>query len=224
MSTMQIPNKRGKNHLLRTERLQRQWSQRELAERVGATVATVKRWERQVTLPGPYFRLKLTALFGKSEEELGLREEALLSETPPKKEAAGEGQPNSSSPDNSPLWTVPYRRNLYFTGRDDLLHLLDQHLSRSQEKQAASTCRAALTQPHAMKGLGGIGKTQIAVEYAYRAREQVQYIHTLWINATSQETLMTSFTQLAEMLPDFSAKNETDQQKLMEAIKRWLVD
>src|ERR1019366_9239607 len=75
MSTMQIPNKNKKNHPLRTERLQRQWSQRELTERVGATIATVKRWERQVTLPGPYFSLKLTALFGKSEEELGFSDE-----------------------------------------------------------------------------------------------------------------------------------------------------
>ena len=72
---MQIPNKNKKNHPLRTERLQRQWSQRELTERVGATIATVKRWERQVTLPGPYFSLKLTALFGKSEEELGFSDE-----------------------------------------------------------------------------------------------------------------------------------------------------
>jgi hypothetical protein len=120
------------------------------------------------------------------------------------------------------LWTVPYRRNPSFTGRDDLLHLLDQQLSAGSQEEQTSTRRAALTQPQAMKGLGGIGKTQIAVEYAYRAREQVQYIHTLGINATSEEAMMTSFTQLAEMLPDFPAKNETDQQNLMEAIKRWL--
>src|SRR5437879_5256516 len=64
---------------LRIERSQRHWSQRELAELVGAALATVKRWERQETIPSPYFRLKLTALFGKSEEELGLREACSLS-------------------------------------------------------------------------------------------------------------------------------------------------
>jgi transcriptional regulator with XRE-family HTH domain len=66
---------------LRIERSQRHWSQRELAELVGAALATVKRWERQETIPSPYFRLKLTTLFGKSEEELGLREACLTVST-----------------------------------------------------------------------------------------------------------------------------------------------
>jgi transcriptional regulator with XRE-family HTH domain len=65
MCIMQEPDKRRNLSPLRTERIQRQWSQRELAEHVGATIATVKRRERQTTVPGPYFRLKLVALFGK---------------------------------------------------------------------------------------------------------------------------------------------------------------
>jgi tetratricopeptide (TPR) repeat protein len=67
-----------------------------------------------------------------------------------------------------------------------------------------------------------LAKTQIAVEYAYQARERSQYTHTLWINAASQEAMMTNFTALAEVLPDFPAQNEIDQQKLGAAIKRWL--
>ncbi len=218
---MQLPSRSRKNHPLRTERLQRHWSQRELAERVGATIATVKRWERQATVPGPYFRLKLTALFGKSEEELGLVGGDMLPKPPPEKEARIEEQP-ASSPTVSPLWTVPYLRNPYFTGRDDFFHLLDEHFSTANQGEMITTHRAALTQPQAMKGLGGIGKTQIAVEYAYRVREQGQYTHTFWINAASEEALMTSFTQLAELLPAISAQNETDQQKLVETIKQWL--
>ncbi len=120
------------------------------------------------------------------------------------------------------LWNVPYRRNPYFTGRDELLHLIEQHLSATEQEELTTTRLAALTQPQAIKGLGGIGKTQIAVEYAYRAREQDQYTHTLWMNAASKEALMTSFTALAELLPEFPAKNETDQKKLVAAIKRWL--
>ena len=123
---MQPLNKRRNTSPLRTERVQRHWSQRELAERVGASVATVKRWERQASVPGPYFRLKLTALFDKSEEALGLSEAPALPAPPPTREATSEEQTEPVSIAISPLWTVPSQRNPYFTGRDDLFRLLDR--------------------------------------------------------------------------------------------------
>jgi hypothetical protein len=46
----------------------------------------------------------------------------------------------------------------FFTGREEVL---------SQLHDALSSGKAALTQPQAISGLGGIGKTQTAVEYAY---------------------------------------------------------
>ncbi|MCY7323872.1 MAG: toll/interleukin-1 receptor domain-containing protein, partial [Phormidesmis sp. CAN_BIN36] len=55
---------------------------------------------------------------------------------------------------------VPYLRNVYFTGRSQLLQGLHSELTR--------TGVAALSQMAAIAGLGGIGKTQTAVEYAYR--------------------------------------------------------
>lgn len=62
------------NQQLRMERLQRHWSQQELADQLGTTVVSIKRWERNMTIPSPYFRLKLINLFGKSAQELGLQE------------------------------------------------------------------------------------------------------------------------------------------------------
>ena len=122
----------------------------------------------------------------------------------------------------SGVWNVPYRRNPHFTGRDDLLDRLERQLSPETLEHSTTMRRAALTQPQAIKGLGGIGKTQIAVEYAYRSRELDRYTHIFWVNAASEEVLLTSFVALAELLPAFPAKGETDQHKLVEAVKRRL--
>ena len=56
------------------ERIRHNWSQRELAKRLGTTVVTVSRWERGLNEPTGYFRQKLMDLFGKSAEELGFFE------------------------------------------------------------------------------------------------------------------------------------------------------
>jgi len=121
-----------------------------------------------------------------------------------------------------PLWNVPYGRNPYFTGRDELFDHLDQYLTPTEQTASVENRRVALTQPHAIKGLGGIGKTQIAIEYAYRSRELGRYMHIFWVNAASVETIIASFVTIADQLPSLAAHDETDQHKLVEEIKRWL--
>jgi hypothetical protein len=60
----------------------------------------------------------------------------------------------------APIWTVPLLRNPHFTGRSDLLAQLEKRLAPpSHENGQRSPRRAALTQPQAIMGLGGIGKT-----------------------------------------------------------------
>jgi nucleoside phosphorylase len=109
------------------------------------------------------------------------------------------------------VWNIPHPRNPHFTGRDDLLDRLHQQLTTPQQNNAAQTRRVALTQPLAVKGLGGIGKTQIAVEYVYRAHAQGHYTHTLWVNAATEEAMIASYKEIAELLPSFAAKDEADQ-------------
>src|SRR5712692_3206269 len=179
---------RSAGSLLKHERERRGWTQSELAKRIGTTQVNVSRWEKGSTLPGPFYRQKLGRLFGKTLEELGFVQSAHLA-----------------------VWNVPYRRNPFFTGREEIL---------SQVYNALNSHKAAaLTQAQAISGLGGIGKTQIAVEYAYRNKHQYNAI--LWVNASSRDTFMADFVMLATLL-HLPEQNEQDQEIVVAAVKRWL--
>jgi WD40 repeat protein len=69
---MQKTNEGNPNTQLRYERTRRGWSQEDVAEKVGTSSVNVSRWERGVTFPIPFFRQKLSELFEKNPQELGL--------------------------------------------------------------------------------------------------------------------------------------------------------
>src|SRR5690348_5303788 len=79
--SMELSHGTRVNERLRQERIRRNWRQRDLAEQLGTTVTTVKRWERGYQQPSAYFQIKLCVLFGKTAEELGLVEENPLQPT-----------------------------------------------------------------------------------------------------------------------------------------------
>ena len=107
-------------------------------------------------------------------------------------------------------WNIPYNRNPFFTGREDLLHQLHDNLTKNKT--------AALTQPQAISGLGGIGKTQTAVEYAYLHRDEYRYI--LWVNAATLDSLIGSFLELSTLLK-LPEQEEKDQNLIVAAVKAW---
>ena len=109
------------------------------------------------------------------------------------------------------VWNVPYPRNLFFTGREDILKRLYETLRQNQA--------AALTEAQAIVGLGGIGKTQTAVEYAYRYRHNYQIV--LWIKADSPEVLVSDLVAAAGLL-NLPEKDEQDQGRVVNAVKHWL--
>ena len=88
------------------------------------------------------------------------------------------------------MWNIPFRRNPFFTGREPIFIQIEHLLHTGKT--------AALSQPPALSGLGGIGKTQTAVEYAYRSRDAYQYV--LSVQANTQETLISDFVALAKPL------------------------
>lgn len=109
------------------------------------------------------------------------------------------------------IWNIPYPRNPFFLGRDDELSRLRHHL---QEGQAT-----ALSQPQAISGLGGIGKTQLALEYAYRYHRDYQAV--LWARAESTEALVSSYGMLASLLR-LSEREAKEQEVMVQAVKTWL--
>mgnify|MGYP001499277245 CR=1 FL=1 len=194
---------------LKQEREQRGWTQSEVAERIGSTRINISRWENGITIPSPYYRRRLGELFGKSILELGLVPRD--SEERTEKAVIYSETDSFASFPALPIWNVPFRQNPFFTGREAILtHLLTVLKGKNA---------AALTQPQAISGLGGIGKTQIAVEFAYRHRDLYQAI--LWVNASTREVLSADFVMLASLL-DLPEQREQDQAIVVRAVKRWL--
>lgn len=202
-------SRRGAFHL-KHERELRGWTQSYVAERVGTTQINVSRWEKGITAPSPYYRQQLSQLFGKSIQELGLLSESSEEHTGGASIVADVSL--SSGPSSSlPLWYVPYRRNPFFTGREEILAHLHTALKKSKT--------ASLTQAQAINGLGGIGKTQIAIEYAYRYRDEYQA--AFCINASTNDTLNNDFKTLASLL-NLPERDDRKQNIVIQAVKHWL--
>jgi len=109
------------------------------------------------------------------------------------------------------IWTVPFQRNPFFTVRAETLARLHDFL-QSQQK-------AFISQPAAISSLGGIGKTQTAIEYAYQNAHEYQFV--FWVQSDTRDTLTNDYITLARLL-DLPEQNAQDQSVIVEAVRRWL--
>jgi NB-ARC domain len=72
-------------------------------------------------------------------------------------------------------------------------------------------------------GMHGIGKTQLALQFAKQCYDQQQYSHTFWISATTIEKLNQGFTDLLTRVHP-GQSNQVDQSARPKAAQRWLED
>jgi tetratricopeptide (TPR) repeat protein len=118
--------------------------------------------------------------------------------------------PGRAAPAKRSLYAIPYRHNIFFTDRETILATLSSSFTSIQPPQ---------TPILALNGLGGIGKTQIALAYSYSSTHLYQAI--LWLNASSREVLSTEVSSLADQL-SLPQKDRQDEQHLFATLKRWL--
>lgn len=174
---------------LRKERERRGWTRAELAEKIRVGVHSIYRWEEKGHKINEDAVKTLTRLFGKPVDAWG-----------------------------KTMWKMPYLPNAYFTGREQVLKYLNERLGVRAIRDPGRL-PVAISQSRAISGLGGIGKTQTAVEYAYRFKDD--YDMVVLVHASEREVLVGELASLAPLL-GLPTYNETNQERLAVAVKRWL--
>ncbi|GAA4207414.1 hypothetical protein GCM10022252_71030 [Streptosporangium oxazolinicum] len=109
------------------------------------------------------------------------------------------------------VWGKVPQQNKNFTGREDLLDKL--HTGVTSEVTAVV--------PHALHGFGGVGKTHVAIEYAYRFRHEYDLVW--WIPADQPMLVRSSLAALAPHLgvPSSSAMGVEDASAaVLDALRR----
>ncbi|MEU6365258.1 FxSxx-COOH system tetratricopeptide repeat protein [Streptomyces sp. NPDC046931] len=112
------------------------------------------------------------------------------------------------------IWNVR-RRNPHFTGREAVIDSLRSKLLAEQH--------AAVQAVH---GMGGIGKTQVALEYAHRFAGQYDLVW--WIDAEQAEQVSQHYAELATRLdvakPDVDLEtNARTVVRHLQTLDRWLI-
>lgn len=122
-------------------------------------------------------------------------------------ETLGRMPPAGPKPNN-----LPFGRNSHFGQRQEEMAKLQAALE--QEGGVA-----ALTQPQVVHGLGGVGKTQLAIQYAWEHAENFSAL--LWLPADSESSIATGLARLCEVL-DLPEKEEREDSVRAEAVRRRL--
>ncbi|MFG1607573.1 FxSxx-COOH system tetratricopeptide repeat protein [Actinoplanes sp. NPDC049265] len=87
------------------------------------------------------------------------------------------------------VWGDIPQRNQEFTGREDLLARLHDELVEVRETAVL---------PEAIHGMGGVGKSQLAIEYVHRHSREYDLVW--WVPAEQQGQILNSLTALAQRL------------------------
>lgn len=109
----------------------------------------------------------------------------------------------------------PYRKNLDFVGRKEVLDQIGQALAPGHSPRT-------FRQLFALCGSGGVGKTQTALSYVFDHMDDFQVV--LWAHASNQMQLLECFTGFAIDLGLVSGEDDAvkDPYAYKGILKRWL--
>src|SRR5215469_5808108 len=194
----------GTNSLLKRAREACFLTQAQLAKKIDVAPRTFSRYESAQRQPALFYLKKLCEVLGKTPQELGFSSKAFedASERYPRHILHEPEQPYP------PIWNVPPRTPC-FRGRDDILQKLYDALIAGKT--------ATLTQ--AVTGLGGLGKTQTAVEYTYRNRGEYQAV--MYIQADTRENLISGFLHFARLL-GLKETRQKNPEHVLDGLKEWM--
>jgi len=106
-------------------------------------------------------------------------------------------------------WVVPHFRNPYFVDRQDLTQSVHQLLNSFSPNVNVLS----------LNGMGGVGKTQLAVEYAYRFSHE--YDTVLWLDSSTNLNIGVHYGHFADELS--LNEDECDRANTMiKRVRRWL--
>jgi catechol 2,3-dioxygenase-like lactoylglutathione lyase family enzyme len=187
------------------------WQNEEMREALATRVQDKSRRVIPVLLPGaskpsdkalPSFLRRLTWVELGSDPDVFHRLVSGIKGLPP-------GEARRAAPASQPTMIGVPHRNPYFTGREDLLSRLHQQL---QAKGITALAQAAI------HGLGGIGKTQTAIEYAYRFGGHYRFV--LWVGAGEETAIQSAYLSIARELK--LVELQADLEAAVQAVRAWL--
>jgi hypothetical protein len=111
-----------------------------------------------------------------------------------------------------------YARNLNFHGREDVINLIDQTLLPSKTKLVASQ-DSGLRQ-FALCAMGGMGKTEIAQDFALRHKDEFDAI--FWVQADEISKMDESYQQISLKLGLETSSENNSHVVSRELVKGWL--
>ena len=109
-------------------------------------------------------------------------------------------------------------RNPDFFGRDEVMRDLEKAVLPSRAKFISSETTS--TRYFALSGVGGLGKTEIATEFAFRHKQKFDAV--FWVKADEEAKLDQSYSQIAQILGLETAAESTSQVVSKAIVKEWL--